>query len=442
MDFKESPLYDDLVFVSQGREAIPRQVVTAKLKAGGRTLDVIRVMQVDTHNDYIRKCFAVTTISCLFGLGDYAFDVFPYRDDLELVLYTQSTHSQVTQTATYKAVLLEPLELQLIQDQYPGMSKASLNVASIHIANFQLLNLVSEELRLTTISGTYRQVSVSDVLQLALTEAQSLVQTDDTFRPIGVDVARGTNEQVFEQVVIPVGTQLINLPGFLQNKQFGVYPTGLGHFYDQGVWFVYPLFDTTRVEVERPMLDITLVPKSLYYGVERTSRQQGNTVYVLSVGDRSVSNNLENQQLEVGTGKRFTNPDALLNLDRTDQETNKALVNRGEVNSEFVDQPPKNGLYNAPVSRQPITANSFKQLSELAGRKGKEIAIVWDYSDPLLLYPGQPVRLKYVDGDEIVRLNGVLLETVHSTQLEGEGVSATTHHTSTALHIYVERAEP
>lgn len=442
MDFKESPLYEELQYVQAGREAIPRQTLTAKIKTADKTLDVIRVTQIDQHDDYIRKTFSVTSISCLFGLGDYAFDVFPYRDDLELVLYRTSANRTEIIVETYKAVLLEPLELQLIQDKYPGMTKASLNVANIHIANFQLLSLVSEELRLTTICGTYRQLTVKDALQLALTEAMSLVTTEDTHRPMGVDILEGSNEKVFEQIVIPAGTELMNLPGYLQNKQFGVYPTGLGHFYQRGVWYVYPLFDTTRVAVERPILDITLVPKTLYHGVERTSRTKGNTVYVISVGDRAINNTLELQQLEVGTGKRFTDPDRLLNLDLTDQDDNKALVNRAEVNSEFVDQStPKGGLYNAPVSRRPITANRFKELSDIAGRKGKEIVLTWDYSDPEAIYPGQPVRIKYLDDDEIIRLNGIVLEAVHSTQLEGEGFSATSYHTSTALHLYVERDE-
>lgn len=441
MDFHSSPLANDVDYVINDPTATTSYFIGAKISAGGKTLDTLKVLSIDEVENYGSSCFTVTTMEAVVGLGSYVKEIYPMREDLEIVIYREDTSGRVPlRTDTYKAILLTQQNPEIESNKYQNISKDTLDISSVIEIQFQLISKVSEELRLSTTGGVYRQADIKSVLQYSLTEVMEKIESEDSTKPLGVDLIDGSNEEVYEQIVIPHGTNLMDVPGFLQNKSYGVYPTGLGHFFKNGFWYIYPLFDTDRFDNFRDSIDITLVPGTLFEMLDKTSKRTGSSVLILCAGERYLNNDPEQTQQQEGLGKRFSNPNSLIEkfADVLGQ-TNKAIISRGLNNTEFMDTSNTSELNNAPMADQSITSNSLKQMSEVASRKGQHFTANWRFSDPTIFFPGMTLRVKMLNNGVVEMFTGTIISTTHQTQLVGKGMTSYRYFCTTTMSAFISR---
>lgn len=400
----------------------------------------LKLLNIDIVEDYANAFASVVTVEFFLGLGTYAKDIYPNREELKATLIRVNNHDMSDQRfETFKAILLTDANPTVDEKELQTVSKDVLDISSIVPVVLQLENVAIEQLRMISLGGVYRQCSVKDVLRNSLTTAIDQIDVDDDFTINGVDVYTSANEEVYEQIVIPHGTMLSDIPDYLQKKQFGVFSTGLGHFFMRDYWFVYPLYDTTRFNDSGHTLNISLVPKSLMAAVDRTYRTEGNTTMILCAGDRQTNNEVDKARSDKGEGTRFADASNLFTKwYDTESEENKAIANRGGNVTEVTMEDGQE-LTNARMSSTPITSNTFNAVSELAARKGTYFTCVWNYSNPDLLFPSQMARVKYMDGEVLRMFEGSLIGVMHHTELLGGKFTSSTYATSTSMTFFVER---
>ena len=62
----------------------------------------------------------------------------------------------------------------------------------------------------------------------------------------------------------------------------------------------------------------------------------------------------------------------------------------------------------------------------------------WENSDPDLLYPGMPVKYMYMENEELVELNGILMGNSHKILKKGKGMIEKRYMVVSQVHIFIE----
>lgn len=446
MEFEYTPLAADVEFVlskpALGGLRMYQANIRLNLPNGVDTVYGLKVISIDEVEDYAKNFSTVKTIEIYVGLGTYAKRIYPNRDKLELELssLTSNTGDGIV-TEVYDAVLLDSDNPMMDESSVAMVSEAALDITDLKKITLQLKHKALEGLRVSSIAGIHRERTVEEVLKLSFTQAIQNLEVEDSYQPTGVTISAGANDNVYDHIIIPHGTKLQDLPGYLQEKQYGVYPSGMGHYYKEGSWYIYPLYDSTRYSEELRTLEISLIPENKLAGVDHTFRKEGGVTYILATGNRLILNEPEKEAQEKGDGVRFSDPVSLFErFADVLSQVNKAFISRGNNTTEITTTAEDTGqAVNAPVSVNPITANKYRELSHLARRQGMFFNFVWEYSDPSVLYPGMLMRVKFIENGEIRYFEAVLLGAYSSMQLIGKGITSDRYYCSTALSVFLTK---
>jgi hypothetical protein len=82
------------------------------------------------------------------------------------------------------------------------------------------------------------------------------------------------------------------------------------------------------------------------------------------------------------------------------------------------------------------------QYSKLAARDGSVIMMEWENSEPDLLIPGMPVKILYLEEDNLRETYGTLVKAHTFVGLKGKGFTANRYSTNTVLAVFVSRKLP
>lgn len=416
---------------------------SAKIYIKDIAIEVLKVLSVDFLQDYESKYADEIILTVAMGLGTYAVDIYPFKDQLEITLtrmpinevFTTTDDDGVIQTEKYAATLLDQGNPIIDGNSKFTPTKESLNLSSLVDVSFQLINKAVQQLRLITVGGIYRGVLAGDVMKTVLTNEIKKIKVDGARLPVGVDMVTNYNNVVRDHVIIPQGTKLVDLPDYLHRACGGIYSTGLGHYIHNDYWYVYPCYDTTRVAKATNVLTIINVPPHMFPGIERTYRKNGKSTIILATGDVKFTDNSESLQLNAGNGVRFSDANRYMSGFET-TENNKTKLSRGENNTEATAISRANSVNNAPMSSNAINANPFLEFSKLSVRNGGTLNLVWENSLPSLIEPGTMVQVMYLTDTKVKIINGIILKCHHYVAMKEKGISSTRYITRTAMFIF------
>lgn len=122
-------------------------------------------------------------------------------------------------------------------------------------------------------------------------------------------------------------------------------------------------------------------------------------------------------------------------------DKNTMSVKRQDNNNEFVTTQRKTGVNNLVPGSVPFTDNIYREMSNLASKQGAVMQLAWNFSAPKLLNPGQAVRLRYVEGNNVRTLYGVILKAEHFSSLKDTVMTSNVHITNTILTLFLGRYE-
>lgn len=447
MEIEQSPLYPEIQSILNTGPNPVHFLWKATIHVMQRNLDfaALKVIHVDTASDYEVNFSDEMTALLSLNSGQYANQIYPFQDNLEITISKyplteigdQPDPTQPVQSTRYQATVLDKGDPQIEGNGMNTSSQEALDLTSMHEVEFQLIDKSLEQLKMAGTGGIHRQAMVGDVVKAHLTRVGQSVQTDQSLKLKGVEMVPPSNQNVMNHVIIPHGIPLKDVPEWIHERAGGIYSAGLGSYLRNGIWHIYPSYDTTRFPTAKSKVTIIIVQENRFPGVERTYRQSGDNLVILATGQVKFRGDSTPQQLNKGNGLRFADASKIME-GFVKTTNNKALAARGNLNNEFLTAIRPNGLNNVQLSRNPVTANPFAETSDMTRRNGSVISCVWENSNDTLLRPDTMANVLYLANDTVQSLNGVLLKTHTYTEMSGKGMMNGRHVSRTAISVFIQ----
>lgn len=443
MDISQSSLWREVQDILTGGSKPVHYVWQVTIYAGEDAITPLRVLSIDFDQDYLNNFADFVLVNVLLPLGTYAKRVHPYLDNLDIELkrlpigeVASAINQDVpVQVERYTATLIDKGNPIIAQAIGSATSEEDLNRLDVQPFQFQLTNKLLEQVRMIPVGGIYRNMTGEEVVKALLTKGSQIAKVDDTRKLKGVQMVKASNQERRDQVIIPQGTQLVEVPHHVHYHCGGLYASGLGYYLHDNHWYVFPCYDHTRFRSGEPTLTIINVPEHKLPGVERTYRKDGDNLVVIATGPSSFRDLRNLAQLNGGNGVRFADASKMMEEFVT-TKGNKAVAARGQNNTEMVSDKRKNGMNYVTTALRQINANPYVEFSALAARQGNASNFVWENADRSLLYPGMPTKIMYLDGSDIKELYGVLLGAHEYTALREQGPTASRFMSSVTLSVF------
>lgn len=375
----------------------------------GLVIDTLKTVEIDIAEDYANGYGAAIIISVAMILDDYMQKVYPNRNALTCTLVKKAVTTGVTAVTPLMSTTVEYSVVPLDNVDMAASAKVNFDgKLGIGTFKFQLIPLPLEKLRLETVSGVYPEAAAIDVLKVLLGNATRKRATNSSNAFTGFAATEPPKEIKVKPQLIIKPTNVLDLPTYLQKHCGGIYNHGIGCYFYNTFWYIYPLYDCTRYDRAKRTLDIAVLPQQQTIGIDKTYAYVNNRAFILITAEFQETDNRDVKMLNKGNGVRFSNATVMFD-EFTTRGGNKATTDITKNVSQFVLSERETGDQYAPFSDNEITDNVAQELSKLSARMGTEVTMRWKYANPDILYPGMPVKVHFpVEGGVKERL-GVLL---------------------------------
>lgn len=446
MNIEESSLWDEVLSVINSDVKPVHKYWELDIHANGKTITPLKLLNIDRARDFENNFAPLIMVDVVLPMGEYTYLVYPYQDTLEITLYGNPLleagaipdESQKVVTERFKATMVDHGNPMMNNNGPNTPTQDALDLTNTITVTFQLQDKAIEQMRLRSYGNIFRDCTVEDVLKTVMTSESQKVKVDKDQVPKGVDIVEPSNKDKRKHIVIQQGIPLVDVPNYIHNRQGGVYSAGLGYFYENGYWYIYPCYDTSRFNKSDRTLTVINVPTNKLPQVERTYLEKGSAVTVLATGEVKFRDDSTKLQLNEGNGVMFVDATALAQGPGK-IGGNKLVASRAKVSNDFVALEREDGNNYVPMSDDRITANPYVQFSALARRNGSVFAFVWENSEASILFPGMTTKIVYLEEETVKEIYGVLLKVHEYTELVGQGSTSNRHSTRTMVSIFCER---
>lgn len=441
-----SPITEELIKISHSRQGLIKYAYSALIHIVEKDLayQPIKVLGIDIERDYEHNLADVINCELAVSPGTWSDYIMPFVENLEISIIAEPVNFRAPVSVTrYKAYCKTLVNFRKTDSRLQNVNTETIDRMDIVRVEFQLVPLLMEKLLPLQIGTNVVNSNVTDALtSLLMGEATKLQGLDNADMLKGVDMVKADNETVYDNIPIPHGIKLLDLPLFLQKKLYGVYKQGMGHYIQTGMWYIYPKSRTKRNDDKTRFINIFISPKDFLKYTENTWTKEGNDLYIIAAleGDSKDISTSANT-LNKGNGIRVLNPD----LQTTDESVkvagNKAIISRANNVSEVILNESKNGVVNAPFILNQKDTNIYEQVSQVEARDGKLIGLVWHNSQADLVKPGSVVRVHYTDSNvnQQVMLEGVVIKAHHYIHATSGSVVSTQYSSVSALFVFVRK---
>lgn len=427
----------------------PYYILSAVIHAGGKDIYPLQFLSHSIGRDFVASHTDDMSLVLAVGLGTLINEIGPFQDDLKITINRSQCDGEGRQltnlpvvSRTYRAYLGDDIPRASEAGNNPAMQDTeTANRTSIRPTRFIVEEVAMEQLRKMQVGITARSCPPYAVMQTLLVKSCQALKLGNDEVITGFDMVEPNNTTARDHVVVRDGTPVLDLPDLLQNKQGGIYSTGLG-FYIQGrSIYTWPLYDTGRQDTAKRLLQVVLAPSKQSRMLDRTWLDNGRMVTVYSAGVSKVIDDTLGKLNVEGNGVRFADASKLLD-GFGEVKGNKLTVSRSKNNNEYVSTVLGNGQNFAPLSDSAATSNVYLEASKLAKRSVAIMILPWRRSNPELLVPGMTAEILY-DYNGIIRtIEGVLLGNNNDYTLDGQGVTVDRYIATTSLIVGIDRNDP
>lgn len=390
--------------------------------ANKKWLKPVRFDYYQTHRDFSNGQLGdLLQVEFLLNLGDFTFDLLPYRDNLivELTVTPLMSNSSAqdwsatTSIKRYKGVLnMNSQDNMILTNKQSNMtSKAAMNQVGMKAVSMQLIDDLTYRMMMVSIGTTLRRMTTMDAMIALYTKAGAELGGTDATRLLNLQVAPGFSTVVRHQIPFDDGMMLKDVGRYLQNDEGGIYPTGLGRYIQNQILYIYSLFDTTRYRKNVKVLNVINIPNDRFKGSEKTFLNTTRSITVLATGENTVVDIGVATKIQDGNGLRFGSASNIFNSYGVVKE-GRMLVDRANNINEVVAQPLAGGLNNVRWAEDRLTGNPYKQYTTMAQKAGQMFEIDWLRGDANLLEPGMPVKYQVIVDYVVKTYYGVLLGAI------------------------------
>ena len=441
-----SPITEELIKISHSRQGLIKYAYSALIHIVEKDLayQPIKVLGIDIERDYEHNLADVINCELAVSPGTWSDYIMPFVENLEISIIAEPVNFRAPITVSrYKAYCKTLVNFRKTDSRLQNVNTETIDRMDIVRVEFQLVPLLMEKLLPLQIGTNVVNSNVTDTLtSLLMGEGTKLQSLDNADMLKGVDMVKADNETVYDNIPIPHGIKLLDLPLYLQKSLYGVYKQGMGHYIQTGMWYIYPKSRTKRNDDKTRFINIFISPKDFLKYTENTWTKEGNDLYIIAAleGDSKDISTSANT-LNKGNGIRVLNPD----LQTTDESVkvagNKAIISRANNVSEVILNESKNGVINAPFLMSQKDTNIYEQVSQVEARDGKLIGLVWHNSQADLVKPGSVDRVHYTDSHvkQQVMLEGVVIKAHHYIHATSASVVSTQYSCVSALFVFIRK---
>ncbi len=426
-------------------------MVEIKIKAGDKWLIPIRLDYLFLARGYgTGELGDIRTIEVLIGHGDFVHDILPFKDNL-LIEYTEIPLKSVGTAMDVEGKIVSKRFRGIVNAegmQDPGLTNKTaagtnrevLNQISALPIQIQLIDEIVYKLLMVSTGMTLRKTTTMNALLSVYTRYINLLTGRDDQRIDVIDYREGYNKTVRNQISIPDGTMVKDLHTFLQNREGGIYSTGISRYVQNQVLYIYPLYDTEAYRKNTKILNIINVPNDRFQGSEITYLDEERQLTILATGNAEALDESLSTQLQTGSAIRFANADNIMGASSLNNK-NRMLVDRATNITEVAVNSLVAGVNNVRWAVDRLTSNPYKQYSDLARKQGLQLKIEWTRGSADLLLPGMPVKYRTVADDLIKVYYGVLLGVSENRISTGNGMINKRFDGILSLSIFINRME-
>ena len=410
-----------------------------------KNITPLRIVSIDSLLDFEEGFADEIVLDCMVIREEYDQYIYPNRDALTATLIQRPTSVNTDTIDTSRPPIAKQYRLSMKDatnqsvgaGQFMASQPEKYTGLTLSPIQFQLIDLAVEQMMLMPVGGIFRKKTPGEVLKSELTRISHSLQGLDAGDSVnGVQMEpTPANTQPREHIVIPHGIRMVDMADHIQAKEGGIYDAGIGCYYQRNLWWVYPLYDTTRFAKSRRTLTIIGCSSTTLPAADATYRVDGDAVTIVANGKVNHLDDSDQRSINQGNGVRFARAQNL--MDKFTEGTTKGEANSQNIMASFVTQARDSGKNYAPFSDNRITDNPHQELSKLAKRQGQRIQLNWDRADPRLIVPGMPARYLYEADDMVYELVGCVLNMQIQTRTDQPGMISTRYVTGCALTLFV-----
>lgn len=438
----------ELSLIDQYGQKTPYHTWKATLYVKDQPIQIPLVSKVHIKRDYLKDFGDRFRVIVKCDSAMYSNYIYPHRDNLKLTLvrkpvYVKGAGGKVDQL--YQYMQYDAILVSVSDDNVTGVNpfagnKDMVNSHMIMNVEFQITSRVLKRLKGSTLSTNVRASVPIDAIRAILTN-YSRDELDLASEVIeGVDVAPGYSTEEVDQVLVPQGTSLVDVPQVIHQNGKGIYQTGFSYYLQGNYWYVFSPFDVKRFEQGSYSKALTIinVPKWQVPAIEKTYRDTGTQLIVIANGDTKQMDTTERAFMNQGVGAQYANADKLLE-EQDEYKDGKVSSTPRNYISAFTGTTRPDGVN--PLNRDvKITANPSIEYGKIAERRGMYFGIIWDNAAPESIYPGMPVKYVYISNGLPVALHGTVVGISIDDTIANADINNPIFSSTCFLKVFLERS--
>ena len=375
------------------------------------------VSQTELVRDYMKNFSDEYSINVTVVLDQAVFDILPFKSQLYITIKkTPLLKNQVVTKDTrlasegtrYRCQLWDNTSIILEQQSLAIKNRAVARSVGMVSLKFQMITEVVEKLRVKTVGSSYRNIKPGDLIRYILGKYSRNEGDDASIQVKGVDIVPGINETVYEHIALGHNKALINAPRLIERYVGGLYPTGMGYYLQNGMWYVFSPYDIERFKKAPRTLTIINLTKDRYPNPEKTYRNTPSQLTFISTGGVKHVDMSDEQQLNQGNAVRFIDAASVMN-GFVKTGGNKAVIDRTKNTRQYMVNPREEGENVVGNASSVVTSNYLLEMGKLARRSGSIAQFSWENSNDALVFPGMPVRVIYSTGETTREIYGIVI---------------------------------
>lgn len=362
---------------------------------------------IEIKADFNNNVGDINFINFNMGAGDYTYDVFAYRNNLEMTVI-KYINKKPYENRTYKAILHNTGNNY--NNAGNSIKKEDLNKAEMVRVKLQLLDKPLELLRGVKVDGIFNNNDIKNMLIPLIKDNISKIGINgQKLKPI-INIVEPDNKKKYNNILIPTGTKLLEVPTYLQDTRYGVYMGDIGVYIKnirlslmdyQTCFFMYPLY--TKQDDIFDNLYIYHSDGKLNKTSDNTYTYKNKALKIIT-SEMNVIETGERNFMNTGASITSSSMDNITNYNTSVGNDNIGVNKKSQLSNESYKT--EDGMVNEHYVGNEI--NLYKHYSRINNQDLDLYQFKWMYSDHTRLLPGMNVTLFYQIEKEIKTLKGVL----------------------------------
>ncbi len=363
------------------------------------------------HGDYEHNYSDEIVAKISIPMGDFIYDIFPHRDNFEVSLIRETKTTRIT--TRFKGALIDNTAIP-DNGVYNKATREELNKMEMVKLSVQLIDRYTEALRVTPIDGVFNHCKVKDAIKAGISSCCKKIKVSGKPLEVNLNMIEPNNTFLYKHIDVPTGTNIIELPNYLQNSHFGVYNGDIG-VYNKMILdndkmvnnlYVYPIYSNSAFDKVKKKLVIFKSSNPNIDQVENTYFVDGDTVKIVAGSGTLALDMSSGSLISHGGDVATTSPDTAIqrnNVVKADGTSSSYAETNLSVKT---NKKRKDGSNR--FNYKGNNSNAYKSRSEVLKKSARHFRIPWIFSNPEILYPGMPVMYCYVKDGVINKVYGTL----------------------------------